>query len=77
MADATIPDGMTAEKLRYIATSLDLLAELTKRHILPNLTSDDPENLARTVETLRGFLDGDDQQDDLRSWADAIERAGS
>lgn len=73
---ADAPEGMTAEKLRYIAKSLDL----TQRILLdlaPKLRIEGKVPDGATMETFTEWLAGTDQQDDLRRWADELETGGA
>lgn len=68
----TLPEGMTAEKLRDIADWLDLYDRLAESYI--NLI----ESIGRTpasadVEATIAVVRGEEVQNDLRHWADAID----
>lgn len=72
---SVLDDYPTAEKLRFVATSLDLLSRFAAT-ALPHMRVDgspiDPESL----ELLAEWMEGDEQQTDLRHWADVLEGHG-
>lgn len=70
----TLDDFPTADQLRYIAKSLDLLSAFTKT-ALPSMTINGEPIAGEILEQLREWIEGTEQQDDLRRWADALDEA--
>lgn len=65
------PDGMTADKLRYIAESLDQMDNLLG-WMLDRVEGADEEQVA-SLNKIKAWLEGSEQQDDLRAWAAVLD----
>lgn len=70
--DAAVPDGMTADKLRYVADSLDVMQRLLL-NLAPQLRINGEVPDGAGMATFTDWLAGTEQQDDLRVWADALD----
>jgi hypothetical protein len=69
----TLPEGMTADKLRTIAGWLDTYDKLAERFVALTRSAIQQEAAATMLVTVRGS----EVQDDLRHWAEAIDASAT